>query len=96
MSFTQEDLNQAARLAALHLSETESAALTEELASIMTMVDAIQAVNTDNVEPMAHPLDLKQRLRADVVNEKDARDELQQLSDHCDTGHYLVPNVIED
>jgi aspartyl-tRNA(Asn)/glutamyl-tRNA(Gln) amidotransferase subunit C len=55
----------------------------------------MQSVNTERVEPMAHPLDVTQRLRVDTATEKDRRDELQTLAPAAQDGLYLVPKVIE-
>ena len=55
----------------------------------------MQAVDTENVEPLSHPLDVVQRLRPDAVTETDRRDELQKISPNSEAGLYLVPKVIE-
>ena len=55
----------------------------------------MQSVNTDSVAPLAHPLDVTQRLREDEVTESNRRDELQQLAPEVEEGLYLVPKVIE-
>jgi aspartyl-tRNA(Asn)/glutamyl-tRNA(Gln) amidotransferase subunit C len=44
---------------------------------------------------MSHPLDVVQRLREDVVTEKDQRDEFQKVAPATRDGLYLVPRVIE-
>ena len=45
--------------------------------------------------PMAHPLDMTQRLRVDEVLETDRRDEYQKNTEHTESGFYKVPKVIE-
>ena len=55
----------------------------------------MQAVDTSNIEPLAHPLDAKQRMRADVVTEANRREQFQQHAPHTEAGLYLVPTVIE-
>ena len=54
-----------------------------------------QAAPTDDVLPMAHPLNMTQRLRADEVTEPDERDFVQENAPSTDGGYYLVPRVIE-
>ncbi len=44
---------------------------------------------------MAHPLDMHQRLRPDVVTEPDRREAFQAIAPEVDNGLYLVPKVIE-
>ena len=55
----------------------------------------MQAVDTDGVEPMSHPQELAQRLRADVVGETDRRAAYQAIAPQTEAGLYLVPKVIE-
>ena len=55
----------------------------------------MQSVDTEGVEPLAHPLDLEQRLRADEITEENQRDRLQKLAPASEEGLYLVPKVLE-
>ena len=55
----------------------------------------INAVDTQGIEPMAHPLDARQRLRADEVSETDQHELFQRIAPKVETGLYLVPKVIE-
>ena len=62
---------------------------------MLTLIDQLQAADTAGVEPMAHPLDAVQRLRADVVSEPDQRTALQAIAPAVADGLFLVPKVIE-
>jgi len=53
-------------------------------------------VDTTNIEPLAHPLDIPQRLREDKVIEPNLRDKFQAIAPQVESGLYLVPKVIED
>mgnify|MGYP001468082052 FL=1 len=55
----------------------------------------MQAVDTEGVEPLAHPLEATQRLRADVVSETNQREAYQAIAPAVENGLYLVPKVIE-
>lgn len=55
----------------------------------------MNAVDTDNVMPMAHPQDAFQRLREDVVTEENQREHFQEIAPEVENGLYLVPQVIE-
>ena len=55
----------------------------------------MQAVDTSGVEPLANPLDARQRLRQDRVTEGDRRGEFQALAPAVEDGLYLVPRVVE-
>ncbi|MDH5778148.1 MAG: Asp-tRNA(Asn)/Glu-tRNA(Gln) amidotransferase subunit GatC, partial [Gammaproteobacteria bacterium] len=58
-------------------------------------VEQMSAVDTDQVSPMAHPLDEVQRLRTDAVTEQNQREHYQSIAPQVEEGHYLVPRVIE-
>jgi aspartyl-tRNA(Asn)/glutamyl-tRNA(Gln) amidotransferase subunit C len=90
-----EQITRIAHLARLELSEVEARALREQLNDILAMVDEMIAVDTAGVEPMSHPQDANQRLRADRVTEADQREIFQSLAPAVEDGFYLVPKVIE-
>jgi len=52
-------------------------------------------VPTDSIEPLAHPLDATQRMRADEVTERINRDAFQRIAPSVRNGLYLVPRVVE-
>jgi len=89
------DIDHLLNLAALHLSVEERTLAATDLARIIGMIDQMQAVPTDGIEPMANPLDQQQRLRADVVTEQVDRERLQSTTRHVHDGYYVVPRVVE-
>ena len=95
MAFDKTEVEKVAQLARLHISDTEKDEVTERITDILTLIDQMQSVDTDAVAPLAHPLDMTQRLREDDVTESNRRDELQQLAPEVEEGLYLVPKVIE-
>ena len=92
---TDIDIQHLSRLAQLELSTTEAAEARDDLHRIVEMIDLMQSVDTDGVEPLAHPLDASQRLRPDEVTEPENREELQSVAPSVADGLYLVPRVIE-
>jgi aspartyl-tRNA(Asn)/glutamyl-tRNA(Gln) amidotransferase subunit C len=84
-----------AHLARLAVSEEEAADYVAKLSRILAMVDQLQQVDTAGVTPMAHPLDMVQRLRPDAVTEADQRELVQRNAPRVEEGLYLVPRVIE-
>ena len=84
-----------AQLARLELSTADAAAMQQQLNGILAMVDRMQAVDTQGVEPMSHPQQAMQRLREDIVSERDAREKYQAIAPATEDGLYLVPKVIE-
>ena len=95
MSLDAEQVKKIAHLARLEINEADIPGYADTLSSILDLVDQMAAVNTDNVEPMAHPMDASQRLRDDVVTESNQRDQFQTVAPKTEDGLYLVPQVIE-
>ena len=95
MALERSDVEKIAHLARLGLSESEIPQTTETLNNILGLIDAMQAVDTTGVEPLAHPLEATQRLRADVVTEQNQRDAYQAIAPAVENGLFLVPKVIE-
>ena len=95
MALDKSEVEKIAHLARLHMSEDDVGEVTKRITDILSLIDEMQTVSTDDVEPLAHPLDVVQRLRADEITEIDQRDRLQTLAPQADQGLYLVPKVIE-
>ena len=95
MSLTKDQVRHIATLARLKVADAEFDDVVKKLSSIVDFVDQLQAAATDDVLPMAHPLNMSQRLRADEVTEPNERDELQKNAPSVDNGYYLVPKVLE-
>ncbi|BAU72628.1 Asp-tRNA(Asn)/Glu-tRNA(Gln) amidotransferase subunit GatC [Metapseudomonas furukawaii] len=95
MALERSDVEKIAHLARLGLNEADIPRTTETLNNILGLIDAMQAVDTDGIEPLAHPLDATQRLRADRVTEENRRDAYQAIAPAVENGLYLVPKVIE-
>ena len=95
MSLQQSEIRTIARLARLAVSEEQIPEYQQALGNILGLVEQMQAINTDGVEPLAHPLEIGARLRPDEVSETDQREKFQQIAPETDKGYYLVPRVLE-
>lgn len=95
MALERSDVEKIAHLARLGLDESDMPRTTETLNNILGLIDQMQAVGTDGIAPLAHPLEAIQRLRADVVSETNQRDAYQAIAPAVENGLYLVPKVIE-
>ena len=95
MSLSVEDVAKIAHLARLAVEPQQSEALGRELSNILDLVAQMDSVDTDSVTPMAHPLEMAQRLREDVVSEEVRRDSYQSNAPAVENGLFLVPKVIE-
>jgi aspartyl-tRNA(Asn)/glutamyl-tRNA(Gln) amidotransferase subunit C len=95
MSLSLEEVRRIAILARIEVTDAEIPSVQEKLNGILGMIAEMQSVDTSGIEPMAHALDLAQRLRPDRVSETDRRAAFQAIAPEIDGGLYLVPKVIE-
>jgi len=95
MSLNHDDVRRLAHLARIAVTDAEVTEIGTKLNGIFGMIEAMRAVDTSGVTPMAHGIDVVQRLREDVVTEPDNRVVLQSLAPQAENGLYLVPKVIE-
>lgn len=95
MSLDRSDVEKIAHLARMALDEQQIESYAEDLSNILNLVEQLESANTDQVEPMAHPLHMAQRLREDRVTEIDRREANQAVAPSVDAGLFLVPKVIE-
>jgi aspartyl-tRNA(Asn)/glutamyl-tRNA(Gln) amidotransferase subunit C len=99
MSLTPQDIARIANLARLELKPDESERMLTQINGFFGIVQAMQAVDTTGIEPMAHPVaaiqDITLRLRPDVASEPNQRDLNQQSAPAVERGLFLVPKVIE-
>lgn len=95
MSLGSEEVKKIAHLARIAIDDANIPAYATNLNNILTLVEQMNAVDTSNVEPMAHPLNVTQRLREDHVTEPNQRELFQSIAPKTEAGLYLVPKVIE-
>jgi aspartyl-tRNA(Asn)/glutamyl-tRNA(Gln) amidotransferase subunit C len=95
MSLETDDVKRIAHLARLAIDEQDISGYARNLSSILDLVEQMSSVDTDDVTPMAHPMDAYQRLRPDEVTETNQREHFQQNAPQAESGLYLVPKVIE-
>jgi aspartyl-tRNA(Asn)/glutamyl-tRNA(Gln) amidotransferase subunit C len=95
MAFDQDAVRRTAHLARIALPPTEIPAVADQLERIMGLVEELRAIDTTGISTMAHPLDLDQPLRPDIVCNHDQRELLMASAPALEHGLFLVPKVIE-
>ncbi len=95
MSLDKTDVEKIAHLARLAVDADDMTSYAHDLSNIINLVEQMNAADTGDIAPMAHPLDAVQRLREDSVTETDQRALFQSIAPETDGGVYLVPQVIE-
>lgn len=96
MSLTPDEVRKIAHLARLNLSEEDIALYGPQLSRILDFIEHMNSIDTTGIDPLAHPLDISQRLRPDAITEPDLRDKFQGIAPQVEAGLYLVPKVIEE
>ncbi len=95
MFLTLPQVKRVAWLARIEITDAEATAAQAQLNAIFKLIEQMQSVDTDGVEPMAHGQDVVQRLRQDRVTETDQHVLYQSIAPQVENGLYLVPKVIE-
>ena len=95
MSLSSQDIERIAHLARIRVTPADVLDVQAKLEGIFKLIDEMQAVNTQGIEPMSHGLDMVLRLRDDVVTETNYREKYQNNAPQAAEGYFLVPKVIE-
>jgi aspartyl-tRNA(Asn)/glutamyl-tRNA(Gln) amidotransferase subunit C len=94
MKITQEDIRHVAKLARLDLDEAAIEAFYGQLGDILNYMETLNQVNTQEVPPTAHAIDLTNALRDDTpkphLDPSEALDNAPSQDDGC----FIVPKVI--
>lgn len=96
MSLTIEEVQKIAHLARLNLTKDEAEFYAPQISKILDFIEHMNRIDTEGIEPLAHPLELSQRLRDDKVTAKDEREKFQAIAPQVEAGLYLVPKVIDE
>jgi len=95
MALKLDDVKRVAHLARVAIDEAEAQAVLSQINDVFKLIAEMQAVDTREVAPMSHALDVVQRLREDTVTEADQHALFQSVAPQVEGGLYLVPKVIE-
>ena len=95
MIIDEKVVSNIAELAQLEILPEHMQEYVDSLSNILELVEQMQTVETEGVEPMSNPLDSIQRLRVDEVSESNQREQMQALAPETLDGLYLVPRVVE-
>ena len=95
MSVDKSTVSRVARLARIHIDEDRLEPMAAELSSIMSWIEQLNEVNTDNVEPLASVTGHALPLRDDVVTDGEISDKVTQNAPESTSGFFVVPKVVE-
>jgi aspartyl-tRNA(Asn)/glutamyl-tRNA(Gln) amidotransferase subunit C len=95
MSVTKKDVNYVADLARLQLSKEETESLVSDMNQILDYMTTLEELDTSDVEPLEHVIDLEYRLRDDKAKEPLSHEDALKNAPDADTDYFRVPSVIE-
>ena len=88
MAFDKSEVSKVAQLARIKITNDEIEEVESRITEILHLIDQMQSVDTDSIEPMSHPFDGTQILRSDTVTEENNRDELQKSPQKSKMGYF--------
>ena len=94
MSLSEKDVQYVAKLARLEITDQETAKYTQQLGNILDYVQQLSKLDTANVEPLAHVLDLKNVTRPDQPSPSLTQQEVLSNGPEVQSGHFKVPKIM--
>jgi aspartyl-tRNA(Asn)/glutamyl-tRNA(Gln) amidotransferase subunit C len=94
MTLTRKEVLKVSLLARLELTDQELATMTSQLGQIVGYVEQLGELNTEDVEPMAHAVELTNVFREDTLRPSTDRAEILANAPHTDGEYFLVPAVL--
>lgn len=95
MAMDKDTVRKVARLARLEMSDDDVARMLPQLSGILKWIEQLQAVNTDNVEPLANVVNIELPLRKDAVTDGNIQDQVLANAPEQVQGFYVVPKIVE-
>lgn len=89
------DVKKIARLARLHVEDTQCGAIADDLNGILAWIEQLQEVDVDGVAPMTSAVDMKAPMRADEVTAGGIRDQVLANAPKAEDGFFVVPRSVE-
>lgn len=95
MSVSIEEVRHIADLARLRFSDDEERELADQMSRILDHMDKLEELDTEDVEPMSHVLEISNVFREDQSEQRISREEALENAPHADREYFRVPKVID-
>lgn len=95
MSIDNETVKKIAFLSRLRIDNDKIDATKDEFNKIITWIENLNEVNTDNVEPLISVNDLHIQFREDKVTDGNYRDKVLTNAPSAEYDYFAVPKVVE-
>lgn len=94
MAISKEEVRHIAKLARLEFTEEEEGVLAGDMSRILDYMDMLNELDTSEVEPMTHVLDLEHVVRTDSVEKRISQEDALKNAPDTDGEYFRVPKVI--
>ena len=95
MDIDKKLVKKIATLSRIKIEEKEVERFSKELSKIITWVEKLNEVDTNNVTPVANPSDIKIPFRKDEINDGKIEDKILKNAPEKKAGYFVVPKVVE-
>jgi aspartyl-tRNA(Asn)/glutamyl-tRNA(Gln) amidotransferase subunit C len=95
MSVDRATVHRIAKLARIAITEDEAARLEGELSGILDWVAQLDEIDTTDVPPMTRVVDMKMKMREDVVTDGDIADDVLSNAPEAEEHYFVVPKIVE-
>lgn len=92
---TLKDVEHVAKLARLDLNEEEKNKFLDQMGKLLDYFNQLKEINTENIEPMAHPVQAVNVVREDQITQSCSRDEIMKNAPQEEDGYFKVPKIID-
>jgi len=94
MALSEKDVQYVAKLGRLEVTDPETAKYTQQLANILGYIEQLNKLDTSNVEPLTHPLDVKNVVRPDELKPSLTQAEVLSNAPEPQSRHFKVPKIM--
>lgn len=94
MALSKEEVLKIAELSRLSFKEEEIGKFQKQLNDILSYVDKLSEVNTDNIEPISHAIEMKNAFREDVAKPSVSNELAMKNAPQSEEGAIVVPKVV--
>ena len=95
MPITPKQIIQISNLARIKIEKDQVHRLTEKIGEIISFVDKLKTIDTNEIEPLLNPLDAIQKLRSDKITEIDESENFLGIAPSVRKNLFVVPKVID-
>jgi len=95
-AFSKDTIEKVAKLALLDLTEEEKGIFSKQLEDIISYFKKLDNLDTSNVEPTTHAIDLKNVYREDMPTSSLSNEDALKNTEHKKDGYFKAPRILKD